>query len=83
MGCGHSGTSLLLRLLGAHSKIHPIAGETGIFMLNSDNNIAINKKLKQFDKEAKQNNAHYWAEKPQNTFISSNKSKKVALDQKL
>ena len=29
-GCGHSGTSILTRLIGAHSRIHPIAGETGV-----------------------------------------------------
>lgn len=30
VGCGHSGTSLMLRLLGAHSQIHGIPRETGI-----------------------------------------------------
>lgn len=29
-GCGHSGTSILTRLVGEHSRIHPIAGETGV-----------------------------------------------------
>ncbi|MCP9887607.1 sulfotransferase [Cyanobium sp. ATX 6A2] len=29
-GCGHSGTSILTRLVGAHSRIHAIAGETGV-----------------------------------------------------
>jgi len=29
VGCGHSGTSVLLAILGAHSKLHAIARETG------------------------------------------------------
>ncbi len=29
-GCGHSGTSILTRLVGAHSRVHAIAGETGV-----------------------------------------------------
>ena len=29
-GCGHSGTSILTRLVGAHPRIHAIAGETGV-----------------------------------------------------
>lgn len=28
-GCGHSGTSILTRLIGAHSQVHAIPGETG------------------------------------------------------
>jgi hypothetical protein len=29
-GCGHSGTSILTRLIGAHPRIHPIPGESGV-----------------------------------------------------
>jgi hypothetical protein len=29
-GCGHSGTSILTRLVGEHSRVHAIAGETGV-----------------------------------------------------
>ena len=29
-GCGHSGTSILTRLIGAHPRIHAIPGETGV-----------------------------------------------------
>ena len=32
LGCGHSGTSVLLRLLGAHSKIYGVPYESRIFM---------------------------------------------------
>lgn len=30
VGCGHSGTSILLRMLGAHSRIHAIPYESGL-----------------------------------------------------
>jgi hypothetical protein len=29
-GCGHSGTSILTRLIGAHPRIHAIPGESGV-----------------------------------------------------
>jgi hypothetical protein len=31
LGCGHSGTSVLLRLLGAHSKIYGVPYESRVF----------------------------------------------------
>ncbi|MEW6439895.1 MAG: sulfotransferase [bacterium] len=31
-GCGHSGTSIMIRVLGSHSKIYAIQGETGTFL---------------------------------------------------
>lgn len=35
VGCGHSGTSLMVRILGAHPRIHPITEESYVFT-NSD-----------------------------------------------
>jgi hypothetical protein len=29
-GCGHSGTSILTRLIGAHPRVHAIPGESGV-----------------------------------------------------
>ena len=31
-GCGHSGTSIMLALLGAHPALHPIPQESGLFL---------------------------------------------------
>lgn len=32
VGCGHSGTSILLRLLGAHSRLYAVPGESELFL---------------------------------------------------
>jgi len=31
VGCGHSGTTLLLRIIGSHPQIHPILDESSVF----------------------------------------------------
>lgn len=61
VGCGHSGTSLLARLIGAHSRIYAIPGET---------NIAINRNapvlqdgMRRFQELALANGCERWVEK--------------------
>ncbi len=61
VGCGHSGTSLMIRMLGTHSKIHAIPGETCLF-LNSDLEF-IKKNIENFDAEARKNDKVAWVEK--------------------
>lgn len=36
VGCGHSGTSLLLAMLGTHKKLHPITKESALFLKNDN-----------------------------------------------
>jgi hypothetical protein len=69
VGCGHSGTSLLLALLGNHPKIHAISGESRAFLLSS------RKRLKlfwQWSREMAENSAELIAEKtPKHVLCTS------------
>lgn len=61
VGCGHSGTSVLLASLGAHSKIHAIPTETGI--ATTGNRPWFQKSIREFDIEALRAGKHRWIEK--------------------
>lgn len=58
VGCGHSGTSILLRILGAHSKIHAIRQESSVAMARRSQAM-----LSEFDLEASSHGKLCWVEK--------------------
>ena len=60
-GCGHSGTSILTRLIGAHSGVHAIAGETGVAKKESYGRYQ--QALEQFWRETQATGAQTWVEK--------------------
>ena len=64
VGCGHSGTSILLRILGEHRMVYAVPEETGIF-INTDMSETkiIKNRLCNLDILARQNNKVLWAEK--------------------
>jgi len=61
VGCGHSGTSIMLRLLGAHPDVYAVPGETNLF-LNGNEEIWA-KALAGFDAEAAAQGKTIWIEK--------------------
>lgn len=60
-GCGHSGTSILTRLVGAHSRVHAIAGETGA--AKKERYGAYRLALDQFWRATEEAGADLWVEK--------------------
>ena len=58
VGCGHSGTSLALAVLGAHSRVHAIPRETGFALGSSPE-----KSLQEFAQEAQAAGKKCWVEK--------------------
>lgn len=60
-GCGHSGTSILTRLVGEHSRIHPIAGETGVAKKERYGHYRL--ALDQFWRDTEAARADLWVEK--------------------
>lgn len=46
VGCGHSGTSVLLAILGAHPRIYPVTYESGI--AKQDNKLKFQEAVKIF-----------------------------------
>lgn len=60
-GCGHSGTSILTRLVGAHSRIHAIPGETGV--AKKERYGRYREALEQFWRESEAAGADLWVEK--------------------
>lgn len=60
-GCGHSGTSILTRIIAAHSKIHALPGETGIAKKESYAKYRIG--VSRFEQEATLNDSPLWVEK--------------------
>jgi tetratricopeptide (TPR) repeat protein len=60
VGCGHSGTSLMLAILGNHPRINPIPKESAIF-LKTD--AGVQKALREWDAECKAQGKARWAEK--------------------
>jgi hypothetical protein len=61
VGCGHSGTSLMLRMLGAHSNIHAIADET--WAANGAKDKVFKRYARNFDKSAAMAWRLRWLEK--------------------
>ncbi|MFM7188157.1 MAG: sulfotransferase family protein [Armatimonadota bacterium] len=61
VGCGHSGTSLLLAILGAHPLIHAIAGET--YAASNRNRKQLEKAVRTFNAETILSGKKRWAEK--------------------
>ncbi len=61
VGCGHSGTSLMLRMLGAHSNIYAIADETGVAIGEDDAIFRLY--ARNFDKSAAMTGRMRWVEK--------------------
>ena len=60
-GCGHSGTSILTRLIGAHSEIYALPGETGI--AKKERYSIYRSNIELFEQEAVRHNASCWVEK--------------------
>ena len=66
VGCGHSGTSILLRILGKHKDVWPVRKESALF-LRSDANVA--KRMALWDEECHAAEKARWVEKtPPNVF---------------
>ena len=67
VGCGHSGTSILLAVLGAHSRIFAVPTETNLAYDRSNKRPLVNKRsrrlLRRFNKHAIRAGKMRWAEK--------------------
>jgi hypothetical protein len=61
VGCGHSGTSLATRLIGAHSHIIAIPGETKAAWRRDP--VAFKERLREFDAFATERHRDRWVEK--------------------
>lgn len=59
VGCGHSGTTIMLRVLSSHSKIFGINYESHAFRKG----VHGFKLFRDWEKERKKNNLNYWLEK--------------------
>lgn len=62
VGCGHSGTSLLLRTIGNFRNVRCLEKETSLF-IRSFTNHWIRKSLRKWDEEAVQGQYSIWVEK--------------------
>lgn len=60
LGCGHSGTTLMLRILGSHPAFYSINYESRIFQKSE---LEIQEKLAEWDEICQENNKLYWVEK--------------------
>jgi tetratricopeptide (TPR) repeat protein len=60
VGCGHSGTSLMLAMLGNHPRFHPIPKESALF-LRTD--ATINRTFAQWDQDCANQGKARWVEK--------------------
>jgi hypothetical protein len=60
VGCGHSGTSLLLAILGAHSRLHDIPFESRLAFKSSEQQYGL---LEQFKRETIASGKRRWVEK--------------------
>ncbi|WP_413166734.1 tetratricopeptide repeat-containing sulfotransferase family protein [Capilliphycus salinus ALCB114379] len=59
-GCGHSGTSIMLNILGSHPSIYPITEETYLLIKKPD---VIQNNLQKWNAECLQKNKSIWVEK--------------------
>ncbi len=59
-GCGHSGTSIMLNILGSHPSIYPITEETYLLIKKPDE---IQKNLQKWNVECLEKNKSIWVEK--------------------
>ncbi len=60
VGCGHSGTSLMLAILGNHPKFNPIQKESALFLCTDD---TIASTMHKWDTECKNAGKNRWVEK--------------------
>jgi hypothetical protein len=60
LGCGHSGTTVLLRLIGAHSNIYGVSYESRVFEYE---NFKLGLTTRIWNREAVVQGKHRWAEK--------------------
>lgn len=66
VGCGHSGTSFLIRILGEHSQVYAVPNETNIFLQEpgiKQDLRKISKQLNTFDNLTKALGKAMWVEK--------------------
>jgi len=61
VGCGHSGTSLLINIIGSHSRIYPISGESNIARKTTDKQFI--KDIATLNQWAIADKKHRWIEK--------------------
>jgi len=61
VGCGHSGTSVLLAILGAHPRIYPVPYESSI--ATQDEELKFQQAVKQFDADTITAGKRRWVEK--------------------
>jgi tetratricopeptide (TPR) repeat protein len=59
-GCGHSGTSVMLAMLGSHPNLHAIPKETALFLRTDQ---AMQEAMRQFDVATKEAGKERWVEK--------------------
>lgn len=75
VGCGHSGTSILLRIIAGHSRFHAIEDESRLFYKP---NRQITKTLKHWSQLLRENNKKRIIEKtPEHIFCLENMIKKI------
>lgn len=60
VGCGHSGTSLMVAILGSHPSFHPIPKESALFLRTDER---INRTLAEWDAAARAEGKKRWVEK--------------------
>lgn len=66
VGCGHSGTSILLRILGNHKSFWPVKKESGLFLLSDEQLVG---RMADWDRQCEAPQSKRWVEKtPPNIF---------------
>jgi hypothetical protein len=81
VGCGHSGTSILLRILASHSSVWAIPKETGLFINASSEHEIVNR-LQEFQAETLRHNKEMWIEKTPKHVLEIDKILKYVPDTK-